>query len=131
MREPVADIGPQQTRRLERVIDHLGGVRNDAMGVHIDGLDPLAGDHDLPAVLRVRRRPGAAAAARSGAGPGADAGGEPAVGKDDVSPRVGSRTGQMVPAFRHIDPPHPKHRPPSGRRPEPTPERLRNPTLRR
>src|SRR5207302_5174561 len=45
--EPVADIRPQEPRRLERMVDYLRGVGNDAMRVDIDGLDPLAVDHDL------------------------------------------------------------------------------------
>src|SRR3954454_4714640 len=49
--QPVADISPQQTGRFERVIDNLGRIGNDAMRMHIDGLDALAGDHDFPARL--------------------------------------------------------------------------------
>jgi len=36
--EAVANIRPQQGWRLERVIDQLRGVRDDAMRVHIDVL---------------------------------------------------------------------------------------------
>src|SRR5439155_11644326 len=43
--EAIADIRPQETRRLERVIDDLRSIGNDAMRVDIDGLDPLAADH--------------------------------------------------------------------------------------
>ena len=45
--DPVGDIGPQQPRRLERMVDNGGRPRNDRMGVDVDGLDPLAVDHDL------------------------------------------------------------------------------------
>ncbi len=57
LRQPVADIRPQEAGRFERMIDDLGGVRDDAMRVHVDGLDALAGDHDFPALLvRIRVR---------------------------------------------------------------------------
>src|SRR5437660_1271075 len=81
------------------MVDHLRGVGNDAMRVDIDGLDPLAVDHDLAPAMRMRCRRAAAAS-----GSGAEARADLATGKDDA----GSRAGQMVPAFRHVDPP--KHR---------------------
>ena len=46
-RDAGAGVVHQQAGRLERMIDHRRGRRNDAMGVHVDGLDPLAVDHDL------------------------------------------------------------------------------------
>ena len=42
-----AGVVHQQARRFERMVDHGRGRRDDAMGVHVDGLDPLAVDHDL------------------------------------------------------------------------------------
>ena len=53
VREAVPDIRPKQRGCFERVIDELRGVGNDAVRVHIDGLDPLTGDDDLPASVRV------------------------------------------------------------------------------
>src|SRR5207244_5685963 len=60
--------------------------------VDIDGLHPLAGDHDLPA-LAVRVGVCArSAAARTGAGAGADrrmtGGGEFAIGEDNAVPHI-------------------------------------------
>jgi hypothetical protein len=52
--DAVADIRPQQARRLERVIDDLRRIGDDAMGVDVDGLDPLAADDDLAPAMRVR-----------------------------------------------------------------------------
>src|SRR5436309_2556797 len=63
--DAVADIGPQEPRRLERVIDDLCGIRNDAMRMHVDRLDALAGDDNLPAP-RVRMRVCAASATGTG-----------------------------------------------------------------
>src|SRR5260370_31349185 len=85
------------------MIDHLGGVRNDAVRVNINGLDPLAVDYDLAPAMRMR--PGRAAAASRRR---TEARSNLATGKDDVGPEAGSHAGQMVPAFWHIDPP--KHR---------------------
>ena len=42
-----AGVIHQQARRLERMIDHRHRLWHAAMGVHVDGLDPLAVDHDL------------------------------------------------------------------------------------
>ena len=111
LRQPFAEIRPQEGRRFERVIDHLRGVRDDAMGVHVDGLDALARDHDLPAAVRmgVPARAAAPTGPWGGAGPGADAGRELAAGKDDSSPCAGTSAGKMVPADRHLAPPNPKH----------------------
>ena len=43
-----AGIGHQQSRCFERMVDHCRGGWDDAMGVHVDGLDSLTVDHDLP-----------------------------------------------------------------------------------
>ena len=64
-RDAHAGVGHQQARRLERMLDDGHRRRHRAMGVDVDGLDPLAVDHDLapprmrmamPMRLRVRRR---------------------------------------------------------------------------
>ena len=83
LRQPGADVVPKQPRRLERMIDDLRGVGNDAMGVHVDRLDPLAGDHDFPA-LGMRVGVPARAAPRRRAGPGADVGRPAAVNSQPV-----------------------------------------------
>ena len=75
---------------FERVIDQLRGVGNDAVRVHVDGLDPLAGDDDLPASMRV----GVDAAARTRAG----LGGNLAVYKGDA----GGAAGGTIGADRHL-----------------------------
>lgn len=54
LRQTVADIGPQETRRFERVIDQLRRLRDDAMRMHINGLDPLATHDNLAAAMRLR-----------------------------------------------------------------------------
>ena len=55
-RDARAGVVHQQARRFERMVDHRRRRRDDAMGVHVDGLDPLAVDHDLaPAGLGCRR----------------------------------------------------------------------------
>src|SRR5205807_10343666 len=69
LRQTVADIGPQETRRFERVIDQLRRIRDDAMRMHVNGLDPLATHDDLAAAMRLRL---AQTAARPGTGAGAD-----------------------------------------------------------
>jgi hypothetical protein len=63
LRYAVADIGPQQPRRLQWVIDHSRRLGNDCMGVDVDGLDPLAVDHDLAPPPLPRRRCSASQAA--------------------------------------------------------------------
>src|SRR4030095_14451574 len=68
LRQPVADIGPQETRRFERVIDQLRRLRDDAMRMHVNGLDPLATYDDFAAAIRLRL---ARTAARPGPGAGA------------------------------------------------------------
>ena len=90
VREAVPDIRPKQRGCFERVIDQLRGVGNDAVRVHIDGLDPLTGDDDLPASMRV----GVDAPARTGAG----SGGNLAVDKGDAGGAAGWRIG----ADRHL-----------------------------
>jgi formylglycine-generating enzyme required for sulfatase activity len=55
LRDAVGDVGPQQPRRLQRVVDDGRRLRNDGMGVDVDGLDPLAVDHDLAPPPRHRR----------------------------------------------------------------------------
>src|SRR5262249_25639354 len=67
LRQPVADIGPQETRRFEGVIEQLRRLRDDAMRMHVNGPDPLATHDDLAAALRLDRT-----AARPGTGTGAD-----------------------------------------------------------
>ena len=69
LRQTVADIGPQETRRFERVIDQLRRLRDDAMRMHVNGLDPLATHDDLAAAMRLRL---ARTAARPGTGVSAD-----------------------------------------------------------
>src|SRR5215510_898907 len=90
VREAVPDIRPKQRGCFERVIDQLRGVGNDAVRVHIDGLDPLTGDDDLPASMRM----GVDAAIRTGAG----SGGNLAVDKGDAGGAAGGRIG----ADRHL-----------------------------
>src|SRR6516225_751218 len=90
VREAVPDIRPKQRGCFERVIDQLRGVGNDAVRVHIDGLDPLTGDDDLRASMRV----GADAPARTGAG----SRGNLAVDKGDAGGAAGWRIG----ADRHL-----------------------------
>jgi len=46
-RDAGAGVVHQQSRRLERMVDQLRGRRDDAVGVHVDGLDPFAVDDDL------------------------------------------------------------------------------------
>jgi hypothetical protein len=65
--QSVTDIGPQEPRRFERVLDQLCRLRDDAMRMHVNGLDPLATHDDLAAALRLTRT-----AARPGTGVGAD-----------------------------------------------------------
>src|SRR5205823_4226310 len=67
LRQPVADIRPEETWRFERVIDELRRLWDDAMRMHVNGLDPLATHDDLAAPLRL-----ACPAACSGTGVGAD-----------------------------------------------------------
>ena len=69
LRQTVAEIGPQEIRRFERVIDQLRRLRDDAMRMHVNGLDPLATHDDFAAALRLRT---ARTAARPGTGAGAD-----------------------------------------------------------
>src|SRR6201997_38182 len=85
LREAVPDIRPKQRGCFERMIDQLRGVGNDAVRVHIDGLDPLTGDDDLPASMRV----GVDAPARTGAG----SGGNLAVDKGDAGGAAGRPIG--------------------------------------
>ena len=56
--DAVGNIGPQQPRRLQRVVDHRRRLGNDRMGMDIDGLDPLAVDDHLapPPLPRPRTR---------------------------------------------------------------------------
>src|SRR5262249_3324748 len=54
LRQTVADIGPQEPRCFERMIDQLRRLRDDAMRMHVNGLDPLATHDDLAAALRLR-----------------------------------------------------------------------------
>jgi hypothetical protein len=54
--DAVGDVGPQQTRRLQWVIDDRRRLGNDGMGVDVDGLDPLAVDHDLASPTLPRGR---------------------------------------------------------------------------
>ena len=111
LRQPGADIRPQQSRRLERVVDDLGRVRDDAMRMHIDGLDALAGDDDFPAALRVgvgMPLPSRATPAGAGAGSGAHRGGELAVGEHDPA---------ILVAGAHFGPPLPAHARPLRARP--------------
>src|SRR6202023_3237624 len=68
-----------------------------------DGLDPLAGDHDLPTLVRMRV-PGRAASG-GGAGAGTDARGQLAIGKDDPALPANPGALHLVPAVRHLDPP--------------------------
>ena len=56
-----AGVVHQQARRLERMLDQRHRLGNAAMGVHVDGLDALAVDHDLAAarmgmIMTVRLR---------------------------------------------------------------------------
>src|SRR6476660_6230390 len=90
VREAVPDIRPKQRGCFERVIDQLRGVGNDAVRVHIDGLDPLTGDDDLPASMRVRVH----APAQTGAGSGRNL----AIDKSDA----GGATGWRIGADRHF-----------------------------
>src|SRR5262249_34997537 len=69
LRQTVADIGPQEPRRFERVIDQLCRLRDDAMRMHVNGLDPLAAHDNLAAAVRLRL---ARTAARPGTGAVAD-----------------------------------------------------------
>ena len=46
-RDARAGVVHQQARCLERMIDHRHRLWHTTMGVHVDGLDPLAVDHDL------------------------------------------------------------------------------------
>ena len=46
-RDARAGVVHQQARRFERMIDQRHRRRHGAMGVDVDGLDPLAVDHDL------------------------------------------------------------------------------------
>ena len=69
LRQTVADIRPQETWRFERVIDQLRRLRDDAMRMHVNGLDPLATHDDLAAAMRLRL---ARTAARPGTGAVAD-----------------------------------------------------------
>src|SRR5262249_7085109 len=85
LREAVPDIRPKQRGCFERGIDQLRGVGNDAVRVHIDGLDPLTGDDDLPAWMRV----GLDAPARTGVG----SGGNLAADKGDAGGSAGRRIG--------------------------------------
>ena len=85
VREAVPDIRPKQRGRFERVIDQLRGVGNDAVRVHIDGLDPLAGDHDFPAMMRV--------GVDTPVGIRAGCGGNPAVDKGNAGGAAGGRFG--------------------------------------
>ena len=48
-RDSGAGVLHQQARRLERMLDHRHRLGHAAMGVDVDGLDPLARDHDLAA----------------------------------------------------------------------------------
>src|ERR1700730_10509963 len=89
VREAIPDIRPKQRGCFERVIDQLRGVGNDAVRVHIDGLDPLTGDDDLPASMSV----GVDAPARTRTG----SGGNLAVDKGD-----GGATGWRIGADRHL-----------------------------
>src|SRR5215475_8959430 len=68
LHQTVADIGPQETRRFERVIDQLRRLRDDAMRMHVNGLDPLATHNDFAAALHLRM---ARTAARLHTGAGA------------------------------------------------------------
>src|SRR5207247_2902358 len=61
--DAVGKAAPQQTRRFERVIDDGRRLGNDAMGVDVDGLDPLAVDDNL--APSPRRRPGDLAGGRT------------------------------------------------------------------
>src|SRR4051812_8844384 len=70
------------------MIDDLRRLRDDAMRVDIDGLDALAGDHNLPAPDIVRMRMPARAPFRARAGPGADRRGELAIGEHDPAVMV-------------------------------------------
>src|SRR4029450_5004321 len=65
LRQSVAEIGPQEPRRFERVIDQLRRLWDDAMRMHVNGLDPLATHDDFAAALRLRM---ACTAARASAG---------------------------------------------------------------
>ncbi len=53
--DAVGEVRPQQPRRLQRMVDHRRRLRNDGMGVDVDGLDPLAVDHDLAPPTRLCR----------------------------------------------------------------------------
>jgi hypothetical protein len=90
VREAVPDIRPEQRGCFERVIDQLCGVGNDAMRVHVNGLDPLTGDDDLPTSMRVS----VDATARTRAGPGRNL----AVDEGDAGGAAGGRIG----ADRHF-----------------------------
>jgi len=89
--EAGADIRPQEARRFERMIDDLRGVRDDAMSVDIDGLDALAGDHDLPALGVVVGMP--RAATRAGACPG----GNFAAGENEAAGHIGADRHEVPP----------------------------------
>src|SRR5207245_6661578 len=65
----VADIGPQEPRRFERVMDQLRRFWDDAMRMHVNGRDPLATQNNLAAPLRLCL---ARAATRPGTGVCAD-----------------------------------------------------------
>src|SRR5262249_29392493 len=67
--QTVANIGPQETRRFERVIDQLRRIRDNARRMHVNGLDSLATHDDLAAAMHLRM---ARTAARPGPGVGAD-----------------------------------------------------------
>ena len=91
-RDARAGVVHQQARRLERMLDQRHRLGHAAMGVHVDGLDPLAVDHDL-------------AAARMGMPVGVGRGAEPggcaqhlAAGEGDGARR---RAGHHVPGQRH------------------------------
>src|SRR5690349_20002689 len=97
MREAVPDVRPKQSRCFERVIDDLRGVGNDAMGVHVDGLDPLAGNDDLPSSMRL----GVDTTARTRA----SSGGNFAIHKGDAGGAAGSCVGAarrilFLPSYR-------------------------------
>ncbi len=60
LRQAVAEIGPQQTRRFQWVIDQVGRLRDNAVRVYVNGLNAPATDGDLAASL-CRRLPRSAA----------------------------------------------------------------------
>jgi hypothetical protein len=56
-RDAHAGVGHQQARRFERMLDQSHRRRHRAMGVDVDGLDPLAVHHHLaPSAMGVRMR---------------------------------------------------------------------------